>query len=175
MHQAKTSWSMRWRTKMMKSKNHLISTIVMKKKTRRILRKTFSLEYMTRTVNFYDEVNPKTSQRKRRWPTVKHNFWCIPHQTYIDRFRRYLERYSKKKQKIDKVDDYVFDMVERARGNSLSVHDIDIRRWVLKRAMGESLHNFVASRHWLHTCTHKHNIISYKVTNSQKYLGHFIC
>ncbi len=102
---------------------------------------------MTRVINFYDEVNPKTGQRKRRWSTVKHNFYRIPHQNYIARFRRYLERHGAKKQKIDEVDDYVFDMFERARGNALPVHDIDLRRGALKKAMDESLHGFTASHH----------------------------
>ncbi|CAF1080655.1 unnamed protein product [Adineta ricciae] len=119
---------------------------------------------MARAVDFYDEVNPKTGQRKRRWSTVKHNFYRVQHHNYIARFRRYLERHGRKKQKIDQVDDYVFDMFEKARGNALSVHDIDLRRWALKKAMDESLHNFTASHHWLLTFKHKHNIVSRKVT-----------
>ncbi|CAF1443509.1 unnamed protein product [Adineta ricciae] len=96
---------------------------------------------MTRAVNFYDEINPNTGKRKRRWETVKRNFQRIPHQTYIARFRHYLERHGTKKQKLDKIDDYVFDMFDRARESVLPVHDIDLRRWALKKAMDESLHN----------------------------------
>ncbi|CAF1365076.1 unnamed protein product [Adineta ricciae] len=103
--------------------------------------KEFSLDYMTRAVNFYDEINPNTGKRKRRWETVKRNFQRIPHQTYIARFRHYLERHGTKKQKLDKIDDYVFDMFDRARESVLPVHDIDLRRWALKKAMDESLHN----------------------------------
>jgi len=126
--------------------------------------KEFSLDYMTRAVNFYDEINPETGKRKRRWETVKHHFRRIPHQKYLSRFRRYLEKHGTKKQKLDKVDDYVFDMFERARENALPVHDIDLRRWALKEAMDESSHNFVASSHWLYNFKYKHNIISRKVT-----------
>jgi DNA-binding ferritin-like protein (Dps family) len=126
--------------------------------------KEFSLEYMTRAVNFYDEVNPNTGKRKRRWDTVKHNFQRIPHQNYIARFRDYLERFGTKKQKLEKIDDHVFDMFEHARENALSVHDIDLRRWALKKAMDESLHNFVASTHWLYNFKYKHNIVSRRVT-----------
>ncbi|CAF1093748.1 unnamed protein product, partial [Didymodactylos carnosus] len=32
----------------------------------------FSLDYMARTDKFYDEINPQTGKRKRRWETVKH-------------------------------------------------------------------------------------------------------
>ncbi|CAF4610224.1 unnamed protein product, partial [Didymodactylos carnosus] len=41
--------------------------------------KQFSLDYMARAVKFYDEINPQTGKRKRRWETVKHNFQRIPH------------------------------------------------------------------------------------------------
>lgn len=125
--------------------------------------KQFSLDYMTRAVDFYDEINPQTGKRKRRWETVKHNFRRIPHQNYLARFRQYLEKHGTKKQKLEKVDDYVYDMFERAREKALPVHDIDLRRWALKKAMDESLYNFVASSYWLHTFKHKHNIASRRV------------
>ncbi|CAF1673171.1 unnamed protein product, partial [Adineta ricciae] len=126
--------------------------------------KQFSLDYMTKAINFYDEINPHTGKRKRRWETVKHQFRRIPHQSYLSRFRHYLEKHGTKKQKLEKINDYVFDMFERARENALPVHDIDLRRWALKKAMDESLHNFVASSYWLHSFKNKHNIISRKVT-----------
>jgi hypothetical protein len=131
---------------------------------------------MTKAVNFYDEINPQTGKRKRRWQTVKHNFQRIPHQIYLSRFRRYLEKHGTKKQKLDKIDDYVFDIFERAREKALPVHDIDLRRWALKQAMEESLYNFVASKHWLYTFKHKHNIVSRKVTKVRSFkLFEVIC
>ncbi|CAF1651158.1 unnamed protein product [Adineta ricciae] len=130
----------------------------------RVLCKQFSFDYMTRAVNFYDEINPQTGKRKRRWETVKNHFRRISHQNYLARFRRYLEKHGTKKQKLEKIDDHVFDMFEQAREKALPVHDIDIRRWGLKKAMDESLHNFVASNHWLYTFKHKHSIISRKIT-----------
>ena len=117
-----------------------------------------------KAVSFYDESNPQTEKRKRRWKTVKHHFCRIPHQRYIARFRHYLEKHGTKKQKLDKTDDHVFDMFERARENALPVHDIDFRPWVPQKAMDESLHHFLASSYWLHTFKNKHNIISRKVT-----------
>jgi hypothetical protein len=90
--------------------------------------KQFSLDYMAKAIKFYDEINPQTGKRKRRWESVKHNFQRIPHQNYLSRFRRYLEKHETKKQKLDKIDDHVFDMFERAREKALPVHDIDLRR-----------------------------------------------
>ena len=36
--------------------------------------KQFSLDHMAKAVEFYDEINPQTGKRKRRWQTGKHNF-----------------------------------------------------------------------------------------------------
>jgi hypothetical protein len=78
---------------------------------------------------------------------VKNHFRRIPHQTYLARFRHYLEKHGTKKQKLDKIDDHVFDMFERAREKALPLHDINLRRWAFKKAMDEPLYNFVASNH----------------------------
>ena len=134
------------------------------------LRKELSLDYMTRAVHFYGQINPKTAKRKRRWETVKHNFQRILHQTYIARFRHYLERDETKKQKLDKIDDYVFDMFDRTRECLLPMHDSDLRQWALKKAMDESLHNCLAPSYWLYTFKCKHNIISRKVTKVRNFL-----
>ena len=59
-------------------------------------------------------------------------------------------------------------MFERARQKALPVYDSDLRRWALKQAMDESLHNFVASKHWLYTFKHKHNVVSRKITKVRR-------
>ena len=97
-----------------------------------------------KAVSFYDEINPQTGKRKRRRKKMKHHFWRIPFQRYIARFRHYLEKHGTTKQKLNKIDDHVFDMFERARENALPVHDIDFHRRALQKAMDESLHNFLA-------------------------------
>ena len=60
-------------------------------------------------------------------------------------------------------------MFDRAQGFALPVHDTDLRRRALKKAMDESLHNFVASSYWLYTFKCKHNIISRKVTKIRNF------
>ena len=101
--------------------------------------KEFSLEYINKTVNFYDKINPKTEKRKQQWKTVKHHFQRIPHQNSLTQFRHYFEKQGTKKQKLDKINGLVFDMFERARRKGLSVHCINLRRWTFKKAMDECL------------------------------------
>ncbi|CAF1133922.1 unnamed protein product [Rotaria sordida] len=51
----------------------------------------FSLDYIKRAVNYFDEKDPLTGQRKRNWCIVKHMFRRIPNPQYVTRFRKYIE------------------------------------------------------------------------------------
>ncbi|CAF4298199.1 unnamed protein product, partial [Rotaria sordida] len=86
------------------------------------LQNHFSLDYMKRVVDYYDEINPISGKRKRKWQTVKHRFQRVPNPQCITRFRKYIEAGGTKKQKMNDVDIYVYDQFEHARHNFLSVH-----------------------------------------------------
>jgi len=128
------------------------------------LRNHFSLEYMKRAVHFYDEMDPITGKRKRKWRTLQHNFRRIPDPTYIARFRKYIEVGGTKEQKLRMVDTYVYDQFENARHKFLSVHDIDLRRWSFEKARELNLNDFEASIHWLSNFKYHHGICSRKIT-----------
>ena len=68
-----------------------------------------------------------TGKRKHRWKNVKHQFKQIPYQHYLARFRTYIEESGTKKQKIDSVEDFVYDKFERALELLRPVHDIDLK------------------------------------------------
>ena len=67
---------------------------------------------MKRAIEFYDDIDEKTSERKHSWKNVKHRFRRIPYQYYLARFRTYIEESGTKKQKIDSVEDFVYDKFE---------------------------------------------------------------
>ncbi|CAF1460214.1 unnamed protein product, partial [Rotaria sordida] len=73
-----------------------------------------------------------------------------------------------KKQKMDDVNIYVYDQFEHARHNFLSVHDIDLRRWGLKKARELHLKDFQASEGWLWNFKYRHGISSRRITNGEK-------
>ncbi|CAF1071767.1 unnamed protein product [Rotaria sordida] len=127
------------------------------------LQNHFSLDYMKRVVDYYDEINPITGKRKRKWQTVKHRFQRVPNPQCITRFRKYIEAGGTKKQKMDDVDIYVYDQFEHARHNFLSVHDIDLRRWGLKKARELHLKDFQASEGWLWNFKYRHGICSRRI------------
>ncbi|CAM4778789.1 unnamed protein product [Rotaria magnacalcarata] len=128
------------------------------------LDKSFSLDYMKRAVEYFDEKDPLTGQRKRNWRSVKHIFRRIPNSHCLSRFRKYVENGGTKKQKVDDVDIFVYDQFENARHQLLPVHDIDLRRWSLKKARELNLHDFEASNTWLLGFKHRHRISSRKIT-----------
>ena len=97
------------------------------------LRENFSLDYMKHAIDYFDETDAITGQRKRNWCSVKHMFRCIPNPQYITRFCKYVEAGGTKKQKIDDIDSYVYHQFESARYKLLAVHDIDLRRWSLHK------------------------------------------
>ena len=128
------------------------------------LQNHFSLDFMKHVVDYYDEKDPITGKRKRKWETVKHRFRRVPNPKCIARFRKYIEAGGTKKQKMDDVDTYVYDQFEHARHNFLSVHDIDLRRWGLKKARELHLEDFQASEGWLYNFKYRHGICSRRIT-----------
>ena len=125
---------------------------------------SFSFGYMKRAIEFYDDIDQKTGKRKHSWKNVKHQFRRIPYQYYLACFRAYIEESETKKQKVDSVDDFVYDKFKGARELLRPVHDIDLKRWAQQQARSTFFHEFVASDTWILTFKHKYNICSRKVT-----------
>ncbi|CAF1370406.1 unnamed protein product [Adineta ricciae] len=124
---------------------------------------SFSLSYMKRALDYYDAINPKTGKLSHTWRNVQNKFKTIKDQSYKSRFRDYTEKGRTKKQKVDSADDYVYNNFERARDLLCAVHDIDLKRWAVRRAKMMSLHGFVMSDHRILNFKHEHNICSTKI------------
>ena len=88
----------------------------------------FSIQYMKKAVDFYDAVNEKTGKRQHSWKSFQHRFHNVKNRSYIRRFRTYLENNGTKQQKLDELDQYVYEKFEKARGDFLIVHDTDLKR-----------------------------------------------
>lgn len=128
------------------------------------LLKTFSYDYMKKVIDYYDELDPNTGNRRRSWNTLRHRFRRVIHPIYLSRFRTYVENYGTTREKVDSVNNHVYQKFEEAREAGLPVHDIDLRRWALVQAREEALTGFVASPKWLSNFKMKNNICSRKVT-----------
>ena len=84
---------------------------------------------MKRAIQFDDDIDQKTGKRKHSWKNVKDQFRRIPYQYYLTRFRIYIEESGTEKQKVDSLEDFVYDKFERARELLRPVHDMDLKRW----------------------------------------------
>jgi hypothetical protein len=126
-------------------------------------KENFSLDFMKKVVEFYD-ARDATGRRRHTWKSIKHRFKSMPHQQYISRFRYYIEQHGTKPEKIQIIEDFVYDKFEEARNRVLPVHDRDLKRWALQKAAEDSVLNFQASEHWLRVFKHRHRICSRKIT-----------
>ncbi|CAF1957583.1 unnamed protein product [Rotaria magnacalcarata] len=106
----------------------------------------FTLDYMIKVINFYDEIDDRTNKRKHTWKG------------------KIYEQHGAKRNKFNEIEAHVFDMFENARENYLPAHDLDLRRWALQKAKEISLGDFSASAHWVLMFKRRHNIVSRKVT-----------
>ncbi|CAF3057194.1 unnamed protein product [Rotaria sp. Silwood2] len=124
----------------------------------------FSLDYMKQVIEYYDEKDPLTGQRRRSSKSVKHRFRRVKHSIYLSRFRSYIEKGGTQQQKMEILNNYVYHKFEHAWELFLPVHDLDLRRWALNKAQEELINDFVASEKWLLNFKIKYTIGSRKVT-----------
>lgn len=124
----------------------------------------FSLEYMKKVVFYYDEISSRTGKRKHSWRALQHTFKSVKSRNYIDRFRKYIAAGGTKQHKLQEIDSYVFGCFEKARTQLLSVHEIDLKHWALKKAREIDDITFTASDFWLHQFKRRHHICGRKIT-----------
>ena len=123
----------------------------------------FSLECMRKVIDYSDVCDSK-GRKKHTWKSIQHRFKSIPHRQYITRFRHYIEQHGTKREKLQIIDDFIYDMFEEARENVLSVHDTDLKRWALQKAAEDPSFVFEASEHWLRVFKYRHHICFRKIT-----------
>jgi hypothetical protein len=110
----------------------------------------FSIEYMRNVLQFYDQFDEVTGRRRHSFANVQRHFKCIKHKNYISRFRIYLKKYGTKGQKLEEIDAFVYGSFKNARQQLLSVHDVDLRKWALKKAAEVFIDDFTASDFWVY-------------------------
>lgn len=103
-------------------------------------------------------------EKKHTWKSTKHRFKAVPHQQYISRFLHYIEQHGTRREKMQVIDNFVYDKFEEARENVLSVHEHALKRWALQKDAEDSMLDFKASKNWLESFRHRHNICSRKMT-----------
>lgn len=116
----------------------------------------FTMDYMLNVVRFKDAGNS--------FETVKHRFRRVKYPTYISRFRAYITNMGTKREKFDKVSEYVFRRCLEARDGFNTYHDKDIKRWALSKAREVGLPDFTSSHTWINEFKKRNRIVSRKIT-----------
>ena len=129
-----------------------------------VVQHQFSLEYMRNVVAFFDEKDAVTGKRKHSFSNVQRHLKRVKDRSYIYRFRRYVKEKGTAKQKFDHIDSFVYESFMKARSQLLSVHNIDLRRWAMKKAVELSDRAFTASDYWIYRFKERHSIVSRKIT-----------
>ena len=127
------------------------------------LQHQFSLEYIKKMVQFYNQKKNK-GKRNNAFLLVQSRFKEVKDKSYIYFFQQYIESQGTKKHKLNQIDALVYQSFEDARQRLLSVHDIDLKRWGLKKASMLDDRKFVASDHWCHQFKKRHGIVTRKIT-----------
>ena len=122
----------------------------------------FVTNSMTNVVNFFDEKD-STGKRKHTNRSVQRHFNRVKDRNYIRRFRIHIVSNGTKVRKLNLIDSFVYD----ARDKLLSVHDIDLKRWALKKTKDLFDTTFTASDHWFRQFKIRHNIVSRKITKRE--------
>ena len=78
---------------------------------KRSVQANFSLDYMKKVVEYYD-ARDSNGRRKHTWKSTQHRFKSVPHRQYMARFRHYIDQHGTKKEKIQIVDDFVYEKFE---------------------------------------------------------------
>lgn len=96
--------------------------------------------------------------------SVQHQYRLIKQRSQLKRIRKYVRQFGTKQQKLEKIDQYVFDRFTKIRSSFLPVHDQDLRRLAITKAKQLLLNNFKGSTYWILNFKRRHQISSRKVT-----------
>jgi hypothetical protein len=124
----------------------------------------YSIEFMQQVVDYADEKD-ESGKCRRTWKSIHHRFRTLPHQSYVSRFRKYIENNGTRNHKLQEIDKVVYQKLIEARERYLPIHDIDLQRWALKASRELGFDDFQASEFWIRTFKNRHKICSRKITN----------
>ena len=98
------------------------------------------------------------------FPSFRNRYKRIKFKQQLHRIKRYVDVEGTKNQKLERIDEFVFQQFTHARQFYLPVHDFDLRRLAIKKARSLNMAGFTISHHWLLHFKRYHHISSRKVT-----------
>lgn len=104
-------------------------------------------------------------KKRRSFETVQNRFKKVKNVQSLYKWEEQVKEGGTRTDKLLKISEYVLQQFKNASDKSVSVHDLDLKRWALEsRAKVDlSRHLFTASTKWIHNFKIKHGIVSRKV------------
>ena len=102
--------------------------------------------------------------KNHTFSTLRRRYRQIKHKEQLRRIKQYVNAQGTKKQKLQRVDDFVYMEFIRARECCLPIYDSNLRRLALKKAQELNISGFTASYRWLLNFKSRHHISSRKIT-----------
>lgn len=123
--------------------------------------KEINEEYKRKAVNCWNS----GKKRKLKFETVQQRFKQLKSKQQLYRWEGQIMSNGTRLDKLKKISEYVLTRFREATEKSLTVHDIDIRRWALQARdnVSLSLNLFTASITWVHQFKRNHGIVSRKI------------
>ena len=100
---------------------------------------------------------------------MHNSFKSISTQNYITRFRNYIARQDKKRQKANKIDENIYRKLLNVRKNFLPAHDIDLCRCDEQTAKGYKVEHFRPPSFWFLGFATHHSIYLRRIINIVTY------
>jgi len=99
-----------------------------------------------------------------KFENVQSKFKRLKSKRQLYRWKGQIEKGRTRNEKLKKISEYITSQFQEAVEKSITIHDVDIRRWALKARDDFSLSSdsFTASK-WLHTFKTKYKIVLKKV------------
>lgn len=119
------------------------------------------IEYKTKAVQFWRSGKTKALPLK----SVQHRFKKVSDLRSLYRWEAQIKEGGTRNEKLLQISKYVLDQFKISSERSLSIHDIDIKRWALRAREEINLSPtlFTASAFWVHNFKVNHGIVSRKI------------
>lgn len=119
------------------------------------------IKYKTKAVQFWRSGKTKALPLK----SVQHRFKKVSGLRSLYRWEAQIKEGGTRNEKLLQISKYVLDQFKISSERSLSIHDIDIKRWALRAREEINLSPtlFTASTFWVHNFKVNHGIVSRKI------------
>lgn len=125
--------------------------------------------YKEESVNYdYKKQAVEYWQSGKRGPlsydSVKSKFRKLTSDRQLRRWKQQVESGGDRQDRLYQITQYTLEKFKEAIASKIIIHDIDLKRWALKKKAELKISWFKASRWWLNEFKKKHGIVSRKIT-----------